>query len=206
MTSFIEGVKATVDLPAKVSDAVLFLASVKPCKGIADPHLQKFKGPDFYCQQVYDSIEKTLVKTVRSLNCQGFSKTTRGLCAACRRISVILRKRLKCRQKRSSSAALSKKTPLHHYSKKKLCQALKFQRKCNKQLHSRISRINNLLKQESVPVPDHLHTSLLDIMDNQQLSNPMTKMFWEEQRKNLQKQPCGRRYILKMRYFIIVGA
>lgn len=126
---------------------------------------------------------------IRSLGCSGGCVS--GLCQPCKRVHLMLRKRL-LRQKKQLSVPCSR-APLRHYSRAKLATALQLQRRRARELQKKIQKISRLMEADSVPISKTLHGSLQTILDGEHLVNPVTRLFWEEQKKNFVRNPCARR-------------
>ena len=131
-------------------------------------------------------------KQIPSSNCKGIVKSG-DLCINCKK-----RKRLDARkQARALSAKnrpLKPKTALSNVSKSKLSSALKQQRLANKKMKKEVEHMKKKLENESIDIGYNLHNSLKSIMDSQNISNPLAKLFWEEQKKNFGRTNCGKRW------------
>ena len=73
-------------------------------------------------------------------------------------------------------------------------RALKIQRQKTASLEREIKSIKRKIKDQIIPLQPKLHDSCLKVLDNEDLKDPFIKSFWQEQRKNLQKDPKARRW------------
>ena len=164
---------------------------LEPCHGVTDHGLQELAdwvGRDHYREVRYVGDGKS-VSVVRSRKCQGVG----GVCKMCRQVKYNL-ERKKIRRTLALKKKLSTKAPLSAVCKVRVSKALRDQRKRNKVLERQVRKLCVKISKESVGVSDSMHSSLVKIMDHQELSNPLVKLFWEEQKKNFCRAASGHRW------------
>lgn len=172
----------------KALDSVLGL---EPCHGVTDHGLQdlaSWVGSDHYREIRYKG-EGESFSMVRSRKCLGIG----NVCKMCRLVSYKL-KRKKCRRLVKRNVQLHRKTPLVSVCKGKVSKALRDQRKRSQQLERQVRRMRSKISKESVEVTDEVHSSLVKVMEREDLASPLVRLFWKEQKKNFGRSASGHRW------------
>ena len=123
--------------------------------------------------------------TLRSNKCKGATTLKDEPCSSCQSISTNFQQ---------TTADFHPKTPLHKVARGRIERALKIQRQKTASLEREIKSIKQKIKDQTIPLQPKLHDSCLKVLDNEDLKDPFIKLFWQEQRKNLQKDPKARRW------------
>ena len=138
--------------------------------------------------------------TVRSSNYLGKSES-KGACANCKYVQTLLRKKEK--MEKSAQKPNTSKIPLQTLAKQRLVVA--FQEKRNTE--ARQGAMLKKISEESVPVSDSLHSSLKDVFEEEDLTNPFMKLFWAQQKKAFSTQKGGMRWHpVLLRFAILLDA
>uniref|UniRef100_A0A2C9LEN5 THAP-type domain-containing protein n=1 Tax=Biomphalaria glabrata TaxID=6526 RepID=A0A2C9LEN5_BIOGL len=185
----------------KIKTYLNFLLSKSVCPGVRQKHLQGFASLPEKTDQTscfrhivnktdYGTNNFYHFSTIRSRHCLLLSD---GACTKCKDSGRLLHKKW-------TRAELSKKTPLKLNSSMnstcptKLKDTLKSSRKENKILAKKLQFFNESLKKNYIELREDVHSGIKNFLDNAAITDPLSKLFWEEQKKAFDSKAYGMRW------------
>ncbi|KAI8771576.1 Transposable element P transposase [Biomphalaria glabrata] len=184
----------------KIKSYLDIILSKSICPGIRQKHLQALGSLPEKKDQTYfrHILNKTDFGTnnfyhfsiIRSRHCLLLSD---GICTHCKDSERLL-------QKKWNRAEMSKKTPLklncsmNSTCPLKLKDRLKNSRQENKILTKKIQCFNAVLKKNYIELREDVHLGIRKVIENAAITDPLSQLFWEEQKKAFDSKSFGMRW------------
>jgi hypothetical protein len=194
----------------RLNKLIMELSELRVCNGICDAELQQFvpvsecRSKAFYRQigNVWLDGDFQIRSFIMTQQCRRLIPEGDVMCKSCKRIKYqLLRK--KRRRRVAENGEIKSKTPLSSLAKSSLKRALLRVRNEAKILKNDLRRIRKKIEQESVPISDEMHSSLLSVMEDKKM-NTFVRLFWGEQQKSFQRNSKGMRWHPMMLRFAIL--
>ena len=172
-----------------VCDFLNHVGNLVPCPGVTDPSLTEMASSKEQAFQKSISWHgDTRHEQVHSVHCTGL----RG-CQPCQNVLRALQARLR-RMLQKPKKAIHRNAPLTKLPVQNLINEIKRQRAETREKDRQISRIQNQIATDGIVITESLHKGMQSVLDSNDFSDDLARLFWEEQKKNFSRSPKSRRW------------